>query len=151
MNDLKNKLIAEFGIPEDKLSNSVIQKCAEDSNFLSDLLVCWRDDFMYELLVRQLPSDCHISSTNLLKKSTESAIKWLTNGMRFAPRETYKQRLETCARCQYLSNPSNAIVYKLSGTKKICGLCGCDVSKKARLLSEACPDSTNGIYGRWEQ
>ncbi len=151
MDELKEKLVSEFGIPENRLPNSVLHKCAEDPVFLANLLVCWKDDFMYDLLVKQIKSTITISDTEILKKSSKSIINWIKGGMKFSSDSTYQKRIKTCNICEHVSSPSDSILYKISHTEKICTLCGCDIKKKAKLLTEKCPDNLTVANGRWPE
>ena len=151
MEELKEKLMSEFGIPENRLPNSVLHKCIEDTAFLSDVLMCWKDDFMYSLVLKQIPSTNTISDTELLKTSSKSVIKWIKGGMKFSSETIYNERLLACNSCEHSSLPSSSLLYKISRSVKICKLCGCDIHKKAKLLTETCPDTSYGKYNRWKK
>ena len=70
---------------------------------------------------------------------------------------TYAKRFETCLACPNLASPPSTAIYKVIGavddSENVCRLCGCVVSRKAKLPHEACPDADPELPGmnRWGQ
>jgi hypothetical protein len=78
-------------------------------------------------------------------------IKWIKGGMKFSSESVYNERLSTCNNCEHSALPSQSLLYKMAQSKKICNLCGCDINKKVKLLTETCPDNSKGSNGRWNK
>lgn len=72
--------------------------------------------------------------------------RWARDGFGVVDPAVHARRLEACATCEHHVPPPPTLLYALGkkvvgSDSKICRLCGCFVSKKARLARETCPAS----------
>jgi hypothetical protein len=148
-------LANELGVPLKELPTHVIEKAAVDPLFLHHLVNCKSDSFMLQLLFRESSmsavelSKNHINNSQLFKSAVSAAIKWLSTGARFTAEDEYEARIHICFSCPNMSKPPTSPLYSLLNTRYICGLCGCDIERKAKLDTEACPDTEYSESGRW--
>ena len=94
------------------------------------------------------------SSVDLLKSVGESLARWSKVGFSVASDETVAARLRACIACPDLQRrEAKAVIYELLGTAAVCGRCGCDIEKKARMNSERCPAPSRDdpTKNRWGQ
>jgi hypothetical protein len=87
----------------------------------------------------------------LIARAARALASWAASGFERVSVEEYADRLSICHSCEHLSAPPDLSLYKLIGSqsKTVCGLCGCDVRRKASMASEVCPDESAGRSGRW--
>ncbi|WP_067968000.1 hypothetical protein [Nocardiopsis trehalosi] len=148
---MNREIIAhELGIPERDVTDALLRGIAEDPLFLHHLMVCKDDPEMLALLLgkndAEFEADRVRSDRELLAGAGTAMARWAAGGFTRVDDENYKERLATCSSCEHLTEPPKRFVYsvlKATGKKTVCGLCGCDVRRKARLATEHCPD------GRW--
>ncbi len=104
---------------------------------------------MLALLLGPAPAASTPSSTELVARAAGAFSRWAAAGFGRVDAEAYEQRRAACNGCEHLTTPSTRLVRLMAGgaanTKVACGLCGCDVRKKAWLLTESRSD------GRWPQ
>jgi len=81
--------------------------------------------------------------------------RWAHAGFGVVDADTYQRRLQACAGCEYFRDappgPLHAVGRMVTGDSKVCGLCGCFMSKKARYATESCPAPHSAEPGltRW--
>ena len=105
---------------------------------------------------RALPSAARIcvSTAQCLDPNTVALARWSKVGFSTASEEVFEARLRACLGCPNIRQTSSGeAAYKLMKTRATCGLCGCDVEKKARMNSEKCPGADPNAFGynRWGQ
>ncbi|WP_326686527.1 hypothetical protein OIE63_04845 [Streptomyces sp. NBC_01795] len=86
-------------------------------------------------------------NAELLGRAGTALGRWAAAGFSRTPQPLYQERLATCHGCEHLTAAPRTALYRLMGTGEgpsVCGLCGCDVRRKAALATESCP------AGRWE-
>lgn len=76
--------------------------------------------------------------------------RWARDGFGVTDPAVHARRLGACATCEHHVPPPPNLLYALGkkvigDESKICRLCGCFVSKKARLARETCP------AGAWDE
>lgn len=97
------------------------------------------------------------SDIEILGKISGAIWHWAKTGFSIADQSTYEKRYSICMQCPRLADAPRKLLYKVitanSVDEKICTLCGCVVSKKARIASESCPDkhSEHPELSRWEE
>jgi hypothetical protein len=106
----------------------------------------------------------HKAKTNgeLVSKAFKSLLSWGKTGFTVVDNETLERRENACLSCPNLSDPENTLQQLVASKldtervgrrtgKKVCSMCGCNVSKKIKLPSEACPDAHPAMAGmnRW--
>jgi hypothetical protein len=103
----------------------------------------------------------------LVARAAGAIVRWGKAGFATADLDTLTRREDACLACPHLTDPQ-AAVQKLSlarggeragdrvGSRtgrKVCGLCGCVVSRKIRMATESCPDAHPVQAGltRWDE
>ena len=154
------------------VSPEVLQAATEDETYAHNLLVCRKEPaFLNYLLanppkLRSSPELLPQDKTNLelISKASQTLLKWAQTGFSVVDDETLERRENACLACPHLSEPQK-LVQKIIPSKeinqkigqrtgkKVCNLCGCNVSKKIRLPSESCPDKhpTQAAMTRWRE
>lgn len=95
------------------------------------------------------------SSAELVAQASSSLLRWAATAFRPVDEATYARRWNACSTCEHLTEPSGNVVHDLTKlfapSAKVCGLCGCVASKKARIPHEACPatDAFDAALTRW--
>jgi hypothetical protein len=152
------------------VSSEVLQAATEDETYAHNLLVCRKEPaFLNYLLanppkLRSSPELLPQDKTNLelISKASHTLLKWAQTGFSVVDDETLERRENACLACPHLSEPQK-LVQKIIPSKeinqkigqrtgkKVCNLCGCNVSKKIRIPSESCPDKhpTQAAMTRW--
>lgn len=156
----------------------VLQAATEDNTYAHNLLVCRKEPAFLNYLLANPPKtrSLYVSSTSLeaipqektnlelISKASLALLKWGKTGFSVVDDETLERRENACLACPNLSEPqklvqkiipSKEINHKVGQRtgKKVCQLCGCNVSKKIRFSSESCPDKhpTEVGMNRWEE
>jgi hypothetical protein len=95
------------------------------------------------------------SSATLMMRASLAVMRWTTSGFRLVDPQTFERRLAVCQVCPHLQEPPARLVYKValvaSSDPRICGICGCVASRKARMSTERCPseDCSRPGFSRW--
>ncbi|MDJ1135011.1 hypothetical protein [Streptomyces iconiensis] len=164
-----------LGIPVRRVTDAVLAEVARDPMFLHHLELCRDDPGMLDLLLSGAHASAAGSldaapapavtaaptaptaptapaasrgNAELLARAGAALAHWAASGFSRTPQAAYEKRLVTCRGCPHLTAPPRKALYRLMGTPDgltLCGLCGCDVRRKAALASESCP------AGRWEE
>ncbi|MGW2678956.1 hypothetical protein [Streptomyces sp. NPDC001436] len=140
----------ELDIPVERVTLPLLAKISDDPVFLHHLSMCKGDPQMLNLLLgaeTYTETQPEFRTSELVSRASVAMARWAASGFGRVPEGTYHDRIATCWACEHLSMPPNSGIYRvarLSQEKSICGLCGCNVRRKAALPSEHCPD------GRWE-
>lgn len=157
MKSSRDELACKLGISSHVVTDALLTRITDDGFFLHHLQLCKDDPQLLEILLqeaRTLPLDpSRISAAperatgELIAQAGAALVRWVASGLKRVSEDDYERRMETCRACQHLSLPPRTTLYQLVGMsqqeKTLCGLCGCDVRRKARLATENCPD------GRW--
>lgn len=156
---VKERIAAEFGLSLDRVSDALLRKIADDPTFTYHLNICRSDPFMLDILVAEaereaaLTHQVDVSDVQVMTKVAVALARWAVSGFDRVDLDEYQRRVAICSSCEHLSEAPDSLVYKLmpggSGGKSICGLCGCNVRRKAWLSTESCPDGAAGEGGRW--
>jgi hypothetical protein len=144
----RQEIAGKLGIPADNLTIPVLAKISDDPLYLYHLAMCKDDPKMLSLLLGSETQGAapEIHTTELLSRAGVAMTRWAASGFGRVPQDTYQDRIAACQSCKYLSFPPSKAIYRLAGSpqqKSVCGLCGCNVRRKAALPTEHCPD------GRW--
>jgi hypothetical protein len=95
------------------------------------------------------------SNLGLAAKAAKALVKWGKGGFEQVDLPIYERRVSACKACPNLIDPPDQLAYRLirgeGFDRKICNLCGCVASKKARLETETCPgvDPRDPSINRW--
>lgn len=85
------------------------------------------------------------STRALIGSASKSFWAWTKSGFAVVDEDQYARRFGTCLECPHLIDPPRKRVYEVIGAtgeredKRVCELCGCVASRKARLPHESCP------------
>ncbi|MBB5940381.1 hypothetical protein FHS42_007479 [Streptomyces zagrosensis] len=141
---------AEFGKIlglDHPVTEEVFKAALADEVYAANLLTCRRDpELLRYLLSRPTARARELTSAELLVRGASALARWTKAGFTVVSKETYQKRLSACGQCPHLQVPPGGrrrLLYALTGAgssdKTVCGLCGCSVTRKARLTSESCP------------
>lgn len=150
--ELRSALAKVLAVAEDFVPWSAVQKASLDPLFLHHLFISRGDEFLLSMLFAEASSSNSgkNSQPSLARSAVSATLKWIAAGLPFVTDEVFRRRINACENCPNRKQAPRKAVYSMLGTKFVCGLCGCDIEKKARLATEVCPDSTfNNSTGRW--
>jgi hypothetical protein len=147
----RDELARALDLPADLVTDALLAKITHDELFLLSLQLCKSEPRLLEILLREVRTPIGAAPARptgeLLVRAGAALARWAASGFERVDQATYDQRLATCQACEYLSSPPKTALYRLivpsQETRTVCGLCGCDVTRKAWLATERCPD------GRW--
>jgi hypothetical protein len=151
------------------VSEQVMLSAIADPTYTHNLLVSRKVPLFLEHLLKNPPSppeskaagddqEQQRSNGMLLKESVSAFWRWSKSGFAQLDEAAFQRRYQSCLACEHLQDPPGTMLYKVASlglaernARKICGLCGCTVSRKARLPTEACPgrDPHNSTLNRW--
>jgi hypothetical protein len=100
-------------------------------------------------------NDPKFSGPKLASRAVQALWNWSKAGFPTVDEEAFQRRLNICLGCPNMMKASNRLAYQLARDgetdPRICVLCGCVISRKARLASETCPDQDpdNPVVNRW--
>jgi ribosomal protein L32 len=131
--------------------------CKDAPDMLSYLL---NNPPFIERLVNGMEEAGEKPTVQLMSKVAKSMIEWTKTGFSKVDDLTYERRIKACMNCHFLKDPPQNLAYKFATLmkrehfeKKICALCGCVISNKAKLTHEVCPLDHPTLKGksRWEE
>ncbi|MFI6497989.1 hypothetical protein [Nonomuraea typhae] len=147
MNPSPAAIAAELGLPVSRITDALLLKIAEDELFLHHLEMCRTDERLMSILLRETEATAASpqgqSTPELLRRASLAVVRWASSGFRKVSQAAYDRRLAACLACEHLVAPTENPVYRFTGARSVCNLCGCETRRKARLPAEACP------IGRW--
>lgn len=129
----------------------VFARAVDDPEYARNLIVCRESPPLRDFLLGQArdwaateqAAGPEATSLELVAKAAQSFWAWTKSGFALVDQETQKRRFDTCLACPHLREAPKTLAYKLAGAdadrNRICGLCGCVASRKARLPNETCP------------
>lgn len=107
------------------------------------------EEVIKTLSSEEKPAVGNLTSASVAMKAVNAFWKWSRSGFGRVSAEVAERRLAACKACENYSDPPDTVLHKLGGmatlgTKaanpgKVCGLCGCYISKKIIPSSEKCP------------
>jgi RNase P subunit RPR2 len=144
----QEQIAADLGLAPHQITDVLLNKVAEDELFLYHLKLCKHDPQLLEILMREVrPQNAppqEQRTSELLGRASSALTRWAVSGFKRVDQTEYQRRLATCQACEHLIAPPKNALYRLVSAsqeaKTVCGLCGCDVRRKAWLATEHCPD-----------
>lgn len=138
---------------------SVLMSALSSEEYARNLLTCRKEPAFLQMLLNNpvRPSrpmeETESSPVEMLKSASVALARWSQVGFSTASEAVFAARLRACLACPHIRQAADAALNKLLKTRATCGLCGCDVEKKARMNSEKCPGADPGNLGhdRWGQ
>lgn len=147
------------------VSSAVLARTRDDDHFASHLLISRFDRDLLNLFLNDPKNKSYEiydipekrSNLQLVKKVTKACVEWGKAGFDTVSKETYHQRLSVCNACEFIKDPPSQLAYKVKlkseSDQRICGACGCSVSRKAWLATETCPvgDPLKKGFNLWNE
>lgn len=99
----------------------------------------------------------NLTNLGLVKKAAGAMLNWAKSGFKTVDAATFEKRFSTCKGCEHFAEAPDLAMYKVTIVKdldsRICSLCGCVASRKAKLASENCPaqDAANPSLSKWQE
>ncbi|WP_127529433.1 hypothetical protein [Paenibacillus kobensis] len=160
------------------VSEQVLRAAVHDPNYAHNLLAARRSEMFLNHLLNNpprvdmgntaaSPGSANVpaahSNTELAVKAGQALWKWAKAGFSTVDDEVYRRRITACMACPHSQSKPDKLLYKAMSAassasansagiaEKICGKCGCVLSKKTRLPTESCPDNHPVLAGltRW--
>lgn len=142
---------------EAPISETVLWAIAEDAGYARRLFACRSAPRMMALMLENPPAPAHVQSApELIATAATALARWAGAGFAVLSEDEVERRLTTCLACPNLSAP-RSVLQKLAGLAaadgRVCGLCGCNVGRKARMVTERCPGAApdDASVNRWGQ
>lgn len=145
---------------DEPVSPAVLMSALSSEEYARNLLTCRKEPaFLQALLDNPIRTTAKMEQTTarsveMLRTASIALARWSKVGFSVASEDVFEARLRACLACPDVrQTSSDGAAYKLMKTRATCGLCGCDVEKKARMTSERCPgrDAKAAGYNRWGQ
>ncbi|NIK68670.1 hypothetical protein [Paenibacillus sp. BK720] len=157
------------------VSEEVLFAAVHDPSYAHNLLSARRSEMFLNYLLSNPPkvdsaseaeteatsAEGNPSNMELAKKVGHALWKWAKAGFATVEDEIYRKRMDACTVCPHSQSKPDKLLYNAlsksaasDGTaEKICGKCGCVLSKKTKLPTESCPDNHPELAGmtRWEE
>lgn len=160
----KEKLANLLGLKE-PVSDIVFFAAIHSHSYFHNLMTCKDNPDMLNYLLNNPPLLEKVSNEaeninekttmQLMAKVAKSMIEWSKTGFSKVDDLTYEKRINVCMNCRFLKDPPEKLAYKFATLtkkerfeRKICALCGCIISNKARLPHETCPLNHPTIKGK---
>lgn len=141
---------------------AVLACALQDEGYAHNLLVSRRQPGLLAYLLAHPPRQgvaggaAPRSSIDLARKASVALWEWARTGFSTVDDATFHKRLDACGGCPQQTERPEGLLHRIAGGRadgKICGLCGCPLSRKALLESEGCPEPhpTKPGLTRWEE
>jgi len=170
LDDKCREFAALLGL-EGAVPPEVLRAAVEDHSYAHNLLVCRNEPALLNVLLSSPPrprpsavaAPAPVEHTNmgLVGRAGKALFVWAKTGFSVVDMETLERREKACLECPNLTEPRK-LLQKLASSEaadstgrrtggKVCRLCGCNVGRKMRLPSDACPDQhpTRLGFTRW--
>lgn len=169
--DMCDRMAAFLGM-KTRIPENAMRRAIQDPDFANDLITCRNAPDFLEALLDDPGNDHYaepeaeaakITNTELLKKASGALLRWSKAGFSTVDDEVLETRENACLGCEYISKPETMLQKLVTSKSKaqigkrvadcVCKLCGCSLSKKIRLPSEACPavHPKNQELNRWSE
>jgi hypothetical protein len=142
---------------EEPISEAVLWAMAEDPSYARRLFACRSAPQVMTLMLQNPPAPARAqSAAELIATASTALARWAGAGFAVLAEDEIERRLDACLACPNLSAP-RSVLQKLAGLAaadgRVCGLCGCNVARKARMSTERCPGAApdDASVNRWGQ
>ncbi len=143
------------------VAHAVVLRAGSDPDYARNLMLCRDNPMLRGVLLEQAqaaPAPAEVpGSAALAVRAAKALLAWGRTGFGTADETMLAERLAACTACPDLRSAPDRLAYKLAGKALrdgVCGLCGCLVARKARMLDERCPSGAapdRPGYNRWGQ
>ncbi|MES2134277.1 MAG: hypothetical protein V4506_18165 [Bacteroidota bacterium] len=150
---------------KEPVSEHVLKVALQNESYSRNLLVSRESPDILSFLLQNPPktesSETKYSNLELASRATKALLKWSKTGFSTVSLEVLERRENACLSCEHITKPETTLQKLVTSKAKeqigkrvadcVCKLCGCSLSKKIRLPSEACPamDPHNSQLNRW--
>ncbi len=148
------------------VSEDVLKASLQDENYANKLLSSKDSPEVLLHLLNNPPQhrlDPQAFSTGeLVARAAGALLRWSKTGFKIVDDEALERRENACLACPNLRGPETLLEIIIPSSSindkpgnrtgnQVCRLCGCNVNKKIRLISESCPaiDLANPELTRW--
>lgn len=135
------------------VSEEVLKAAVGNESYARNLLLSKENPEMLETLLNKpgRQGTQEFSHATLVRKAATALLRWGKTGFALVNATVLEQRENACLSCPHLRSPKGTLQQIMPSAqekdkpgyrtgKKVCDLCGCNISNKIRLPSEACPD-----------
>lgn len=149
-NEMRRELGYNLGL-DVSVSSAVLSRARSDDKFASHLFASSTNRKLLDLFLndeknleyKTVKDQENHSNIELAKKAAKAVLKWGQSGFDKVSKETYAARINSCDNCEHSKEAPDQFAYKVKLKKesdpRICGACGCGISRKAWLQTETCP------------
>jgi hypothetical protein len=141
---------------------AVLTGALQDEGYARNLLVSRRQPSLLAYLLAHPPRKAVTggaapgSNLDLARKASVALWEWARTGFSTVDDATFHKWLDACAGCPHQTERPDGLLHRIAGGRadgKICGICGCPLSRKALLGSEGCPERhpTKPGLTRWDE
>jgi hypothetical protein len=138
------------------VSEQVLAAALHDRTYARNLLATREAPELLRPLLEMPPEAPEQPTTVAMASGLAKALaRWASTGFTMVEEAVYERRLQACSSCphevQAVSHPKLYRLVAGAERPKVCGLCGCSIARKARLVSESCPaaDEQHPGFTRW--
>jgi len=129
----------------------VLRRARADDSFAARLMICRNSSELLRQVIfdpanQSFRGPEEIDEVSPLQGSVKllkALGRWVVKGAEFTSPEVHGARLRVCQTCPHLVEPPVRLVYRVAlvgaSDPRVCNLCGCAASRKARLVTETCP------------
>ena len=166
--DICTRMGTFLGIKK-QMPENAMRRAIQDPDFANNLITCRNaPDFLEVLLAdpkneqyAEQTEESKMTNTDLIQKAASAFLRWGKAGFSVVDDATLERRENACLSCENITKPETTLQKLVTSKAKeqigkrvadcVCKLCGCSLSKKIRLPSEACPglDPHNSQLNRW--
>lgn len=140
------------------VSEQVLAAAMQDQAYARNLLVTRDAPELREHLLANPPAVRDDASTVVLTgRVTKALVRWARTGFSTVEEQVYRERRAACAACPHqIEAKRHPTLHRMMAdgeSPKVCGRCGCSLTRKARMSSERCPDEDprRPGFNRWGQ
>lgn len=161
-NDDIGAIVEALGIAK-PLSTKALAAIAQDPLYAHHLMIAKDHSVFLEHLLNNPPdvaiTDQEIKEetvtsdyTILVQRAVAAIARWAGSGFTITPDDVFKRRISACLHCNHRrQHGRNEVSDDDVSDNEVCELCGCPIRRKAKMLSEKCPDrNRKQPNGKWE-
>lgn len=164
--EMRARMGAFLGL-EEPLPENAMRRAINDEDFANSLITCRDAPGFLKPLINDpkneiyATKEANLSNTQLIGKATQAFVKWGKAGFSVVDKDILEKRENACLGCENLMKPETALQKLVSSeasdqigrrtSNASCRACGCNISKKIRLPTEACPveDKNQAGFTKW--
>jgi len=152
---------------EEPLPENAMRRAIEDEEYANNLIACRDAPGFLKALINDpqndsfAPKNDSVTNAQLIGRATKAFVKWGKAGFSVVDQKVLESRENACLGCENLMKPEKVLQKLMSSKSKdqigkratdcTCKACGCVISKKIRIPTEACPveDKNRPGFNKW--